>query len=99
MEALSIAIRKAGAALSAQLALTFFVPLCLTGLAIVARMQVRSSVCLRSSCSCNQTLWGPPNATWPIRNTSRQHACPSTLWQLLNRIAQTEESFSDVYSR
>ena len=40
MEALFPAIRKAGGALSAQLALTFFVPLCLTGLAIVARMQV-----------------------------------------------------------
>ncbi len=40
LTALFSAIRKAGAALSAQLALTFFVPLCLTGLAIVARMQV-----------------------------------------------------------
>ena len=40
MTALFSAIRKAGAALSAQLALTFFVPLCLTGLAIVARIQV-----------------------------------------------------------
>ena len=40
MSAVFSAIRKAGAALSAQLALTFFVPLCLTGLAIVARMHV-----------------------------------------------------------
>ena len=56
MEALSTAIRKAGAALSAQLALTFFVPLCLTGLAIVARMQVRSSICHRSYYSCSKTL-------------------------------------------
>ena len=39
MAALFTAIRRAGAALSAQLALTFFMPLCLTGLAIVARMQ------------------------------------------------------------
>ena len=40
MAALFSAVRKAGAALSAELALTFFVPMCLTGLAVVARMQV-----------------------------------------------------------
>ena len=43
LEALFPALRKAAAALSAQLALTFFVPLCLTGLAIMARVQVQSN--------------------------------------------------------
>ena len=56
MTALFSAIRKAGAALSAQLALTFFVPLGLTGLAIVARMQVcvslyQASLLQWNSCS------------------------------------------------
>ena len=40
MQALFPVFRKAAAALSAQLALTFFVPLCLTGLSIVSRLHV-----------------------------------------------------------
>ena len=45
MQALFPVLRKAAAALSAQLALTFFVPLCLTGLAIVSRLHVSSFSC------------------------------------------------------
>ena len=45
MQALFSVLRKAAAALSAQLALTFFVPLCLTGLAIVSRLHVSNVSC------------------------------------------------------
>ena len=57
MAALFTAVRKAGAALSAQLALTFFVPLCLTGLAIVARVQAGCLSLFQIYC-CSETHCG-----------------------------------------
>lgn len=41
MSMVQAAVHKAAASLSAQLALSFFVPLCLTAVAILARVRVR----------------------------------------------------------
>ena len=44
------AVRGAAGALSGQLAHSFFMPLCLTGLAVLARVQARQRTCHPSMC-------------------------------------------------